>query len=74
MIAETYNITILEPEVRNILFDLAKLNLLTITSKKDENILDLISEVRGKSNLTYDDITNEVEIVRQEMYDNKTNH
>lgn len=38
MIAETYNITVIEPEVKNILFDLAKLKLLTISSKNEDNI------------------------------------
>jgi hypothetical protein len=75
---ETLTIDIINPKVKKLLEDLMALDLIKIrkatsTKKKVENYL---KETRkySKEALSLDEITKEVEIVRQQMYEEKKNN
>ncbi len=69
---ETIRIDILNPKAKNLLKDLADLNLIKI--KKDSKKTDfsaLLKKLRSKSGdtISLDEITKEVEIVRKSRYE-----
>lgn len=70
---ETIQIDILNPKAKKLLKDLADLNLIKInTQKKKSDFTELLKKLRSKSakEISLDEITNEVEKVRKERYEN----
>jgi hypothetical protein len=69
---ETFRIDILNPKVKNLLKDLADLNLIKINKeKKKSDFSTLLKKLRTKSKdeLSLEEITNEVEQVRKSRYE-----
>lgn len=68
---ETIRIDILNPKVKNLLKDLADLNLIKIKKEKKSDFSDLLRKLRSKSTeeLSLDEITKEVESVRKSRYE-----
>ncbi|MGB3946949.1 MAG: hypothetical protein WBM13_03120 [Bacteroidia bacterium] len=65
----TFNIEILNPKVKKLLFDLAELRLISIKEDKPNTFLSAVKKIRSqKANLTLEEITKEVEIVRTKRY------
>jgi len=68
-------IEILNPDVRNLLEELEKLNLIRVkeSSKSRSDFLDLVKRIRQKADteMSFEEITAEVEAVRSERYQNK---
>ena len=65
----TFNIEILNPKVKKLLFDLVDLRLISITEDKPNRFLSAVKKIRSqKATLTLDEITKEVEIVRTKRY------
>jgi hypothetical protein len=64
---ETIRIDILNPKVKNLLKDLADLNLIRIKKEKKSDFSDLLKKLRSKSKekLSLKEITKEVENVRK---------
>ena len=67
---ETIRIDILNPKVKNILKDLAELNLIKIKEDKSD-FSTLLKKLRSKSteNVSLEEITREVENVRKSRYE-----
>lgn len=65
----TFNIEILNPKAKKLLLDLAELRLISITEDKISPFLAAAKKIRSKkANLTLEEITKEVEIVRTKRY------
>ncbi len=68
----TIQIEIIEPKAEKLLEDLAAMNLISIQPNKQERLKNLLSKLRADSDdLTMEEITREVEIVRAERYANR---
>jgi len=68
----TLQIDIIEPKAEKLLEDLAAMNLISIQSNKQERLKSLLSKLRVQSDdITMEEITEEVEIVRAERYANR---
>jgi hypothetical protein len=68
---ETFRIDILNPKAKNLLKQLADLNLIKITKvKKNSDFSSLLKKMRAKSKdeLSFEEITKEVEEVRKSRY------
>jgi hypothetical protein len=68
---ETLRIDILNPKAKNLLKDLADLNLIKIKKEKKSDFSNFLKKLRAKSNqeLSLDEITKEVENVRKSRYE-----
>lgn len=68
---ETLRIDILNPKAKNLLKDLADLNLIKIKKEKKSDFSDFLKKLRSKSKeeLSLDEITKEVENVRKSRYE-----
>jgi len=64
---EMINIEILNPKVKDIIYNLAELKLISIKDKK--SFSSLLVKMRSHDNLspTFEEITSEVELVREKM-------
>ncbi len=72
---ETLTIDLINPKAKKLLKDLMDLKLINIRKTETESTLKALLEKTRKFSdeaLTLEEITAEVEIVRQEMYDKKT--
>lgn len=72
----TFQVDILNPKATQLLKDLADLNLISITEQADDNFLKTVKKLRKKATLTppsYEEITQEMEIVRAKRYASKKN-
>lgn len=68
----TLQIDIIEPKAEKLLEDLAAMNLISIQSNKQERLKSLLSKLMVHSDdITMEEITEEVEIVRAERYANR---
>lgn len=69
MVTEKLNITLLSPEAKSLLFDLEKQKLISINNTKTA-FIETVNRIREKtSGLKIDEILDEVENVRHEIYD-----
>ncbi|GAB3009763.1 hypothetical protein [uncultured Cyclobacterium sp.] len=68
---ETIRIDILNPKAKNLLKDLADLNLIKIKEDKKSDFSDLLKKLRSnsKEELSLEEITKEVENVRKSRYE-----
>lgn len=68
---ETIRIDILNPKAKNLLKNLADLNLIKIKKKKKSDFSELLKKLRTKSKdeISIDEITQEVEEVRKSRYE-----
>ena len=66
---EAFNIQIIDPRAKKLLLNLKEMNLIKMESKPD--LSELLSKLRRNENEipTIDEITEEVELVRQSLYD-----
>ena len=74
---ETITIDIINPKAKKLLKDLMELDLISIRKHNSKsNLKTLLSKTRKYSNnaISIDEITKEVEIVRQEMYEQGKNN
>lgn len=74
---ETITIDIINPKAKKLLKDLMELDLISIRKHNfKSNLKTLLSKTRKYSNnaVSLDEITKEVEIVRQEMYEQGKNN
>ena len=74
---ETITIDIINPKAKKLLKDLMELDLISIRKHNSKsNLKTLLSKTRKYSNnaVSLDEITKEVEIVRQEMYEQGKNN
>ena len=74
---ETVTIDILNPKAKKLLKDLMDLDLISIRKPiSKSNLKNLLATTRknNKTALSMDEITKEVEIVRQNMYDKEKNN
>jgi hypothetical protein len=64
---EMINIEILNPKVKDIIYNLAELKLISIQDRS--SFTDLLQQLRRHYNITptFEEITNEVELVREKM-------
>lgn len=69
---ETIRIDILNPKAKKLLNNLADLNLIKITKEKKSDFSVLLKKLRTKSNdeISLEDITKEVELVRKSQHEN----
>ncbi|HCS20716.1 MAG TPA: hypothetical protein DIW47_09185 [Bacteroidetes bacterium] len=68
----TMNIEILNPKARKLIQDLADLNLIAIKDSKQDLFMATIKKLRAKkANISLEEITKEVEIVRSKRYAKK---
>lgn len=70
----TLQIDIINPKANKLLQDLADLNLISIRNNSDDSFLQVLNKFREKasgSELTIDEITKEVEIVRAKRYEKR---
>ena len=70
---ESLKIEILNPKARKLLEDLADMNLISI-NKSDLSLDKLLSTLRTEENISLEEITKEVEIVRTERQNEKKSH
>jgi hypothetical protein len=64
-------VDILNPKAEKILKELADLNLIAIRTAKDDNFLKIVNKIRKKAKtnpISLQQITKEVELVRQKRY------
>lgn len=64
-------VDILNPKAEKILKELADLNLIAIRTAKDDNFLKIVNKIRKKAKtnpISLQEITKEVELVRQKRY------
>lgn len=68
---ESIKIDILNPKAKDILEDLADLNLIKIRKENNSDLFDLLKRMRAKAKgkVNLDEITNEVETVRLSRYE-----
>ena len=65
----TFNVEILNPKAKKLLVDLAELRLISISERTSNPFIDFIKKIRSKkTNISLEDITKEVEIVRTKRY------
>jgi len=68
-------IEVINPDVRSLLDELEKLNLIRVKESNNSrnDFLDLVKRIRQKANteMSLEEITKEVEAVRSERYQNK---
>lgn len=65
----SFNVEILNPKAKKLLLDLAELRLISIKEDKVNPFLSAVKKIRSKkANLTLEDITQEVELVRSKRY------
>lgn len=67
----TIEIDIINPKAVRLLEDLADLNLISIREKADDRFLEQVNKIRAKAENnppSLEEITNEVEIVREKRY------
>jgi hypothetical protein len=67
----TLQVDILNPKASKLLEDLADMELISIRKTQEDGFLKLIHKFRAKAkndNITLEDITKEVEMVRSERY------
>jgi hypothetical protein len=67
----TYQVDILNPKAEQLLKDLADMNLIVLKQRTQDNFMQVVERLRSKAEIdppTIDDITEEVEIVRNERY------
>lgn len=65
----TLQIDIIEPKAVKLLEDLAAMNLITIQNSKQERLKNLLTRLRVHTDdMSIEDISKEVEIVRSERY------
>ena len=67
----TLQVDILNPKAKQLLQNLADLNLISIKGAKDDEFLRIIKKIRSKASSnppSYDEITKEVESVRAKRY------
>jgi hypothetical protein len=68
----TLEIDILEPKARKLLEDLAAMNLISIKDSRNERLRGLLEKLRSRSEeISIEEITEEVELVRAERYANR---
>ncbi|MBK7691812.1 MAG: hypothetical protein IPK62_09295 [Bacteroidetes bacterium] len=68
----TLQINFIEPKAAKLLEDLAAMNLISIQSSNQDRLKNLLNKLRVHSdNISMEEITKEVEIVRAERYANK---
>lgn len=66
---DSLKIDIINPKARELLRNLADLNLIAIREEPDNHFFELLEKLRSKEpTLSLEDITKEVEIVRAERY------
>jgi len=61
----------LNPKAEQLLKDLADMNLIVLKQRTQDNFMQVVERLRSKAEIdppTIDDITEEVEIVRNERY------
>jgi hypothetical protein len=66
---DVMQIEILNPKANLLLKNLASMNLISITSTKEDGFLELVNRIRSKAKhkaISMEEITEEVEIVRAE--------
>ena len=68
---KTLQVEILNPKARKLLDDLVQLNLIKIKENKNNDFSDLLKKLRtkGSDQLTPEEITNEVALVRKSRYE-----
>jgi len=73
---EILNIEIINPEVKNLLESLAALNYIKIKDGGIEEFKKLLDKIRNnsKEEISLDEITKEVEIVRKARYEKEKNN
>lgn len=67
----TYQVDILNPKAEQLLKDLADMNLIVLKQRTQDNFMQVVERLRSKAEIdppTIDDITEEVEIVRNKRY------
>jgi len=68
----TLQIDIIEPKAAKLLEDLAAMNLISIQTTKQDRLKSLLTKLRANSDeISMEEITSEVEIVRAERYANR---
>lgn len=68
----TLQIDIIEPKAAKLLEDLAAMNLISIQTTKQDRLKSLLTKLRAHSDeISMEEITSEVEIVRAERYANR---
>jgi hypothetical protein len=68
----TLEIDILEPKARKLLEDLAAMNLISIKDSRNERLRGLLEKLSSRSEeISIEEITEEVELVRAERYANR---
>ncbi len=68
---DTMQIDILNPKAAHLLQMLADLKLISIRENKDDSFLKTVQKIRTKAKknpISFEEITNEVELVRSERY------
>lgn len=72
---DTVKVSILNPKAKRLLKDLAELNLISIRDVSKGGFSKLLNKLRSKdgAQLSLDEITSEVEIVRSKRYGKKSN-
>ncbi|GAA4196591.1 hypothetical protein GCM10022289_02620 [Pedobacter jeongneungensis] len=67
---DTIRINILNPKATKLLKDLAALNLISIQDVSKNGFVEVLKKLRAKSKTvpTFEEITNEVELVRSKRY------
>jgi hypothetical protein len=71
---ETIQISILNPKAKKLLQDLADLELISILKPEEENLENILKRLREKAALnppSLKEITEEVEVVRSQRYNEK---
>lgn len=78
---ETLNITLLNPEAKTLLLDLEQRNLITINNNFVNNFnnklafIETVKKIRERTlDVNLDDILDEVENVRKEIYEKENNN
>ena len=67
----TFNVEILNPKVQEILQNLADLQLITLKKEPDNRFFEVLSRMRDReSEISLDEITKEVELVRAQRHGN----
>ncbi|ROL58098.1 hypothetical protein D9V86_11825 [Bacteroidetes/Chlorobi group bacterium ChocPot_Mid] len=72
---ETISVELINPKAKQLILNLASLDLIRIKSMKEQDVAfkKLLSKLRKKNSLSYEEITEEVETVRKARYAEKKN-
>ena len=74
MEAETLNIILINPDVKNLLLNLEELNLISIKNNNKMVFLDTVKRIRERAkDINLDEVMEDIESVRKEIYENE-NH